>query len=234
MPRHADYIYKLLKKAYLLCHSCVLLLAYREFGQGKYKGEEVTWLSGNRILLVADFEFTVHDVGPGKPRAFFPEVIEAGAVKLLPPVYTEIPVIQTFVKPHYFPKIKQECTNITMIQQKDVDGGIGFAELLARMAEAYVPGSTWLACWGDSDQKVLTQACQRYKIPCPFDWSDYLDLALEYKLFHRRERSIGLQQAVVETGVERYGMSHLAMDDAVNAARVMVHMLGAGWEPGKR
>lgn len=205
-----------------------------DYGAVIGKTDERTGFIVNRTLLVADFEFTVHDMGPGRPRAFFPEVIEAGAVKLLPPAYTEIPVIQTFVRPQYFPKIKQECTNITMILQKDVDGGIGFAELLARMEEAYVPGHTWLACWGDSDQKVLTQACQRYKIQCPFDWSDYLDLALEYKKFHGRERSIGLQQAVEETGVQRYGMSHLAMDDAVNAARVMVHMIGLGWEPGKR
>ena len=188
----------------------------------------------NRTLLVADFEFTVHDAGPGRPRAFFPEVIEAGAVRLLPPDYIETPVIQTFVLPQYFPRIKQECTNITMIYQKDVDGGIGFAELLSQMAKAYVPGSTWIACWGDSDQKVIDYACRRYKIPCPFDWADYLDLALEYKLFFGRDRSIGLQQAVGETGVERYGMSHLAMDDAVNAARVMVHMLGKGWVPEAR
>lgn len=127
-----------------------------------------------------------------------------------------------------------ECTNITMIKQKDVDGGIGFEELLLRIAANYVPGITWLACWGDSDQKVIDYACRRYKISSPFDWADYLDLALEYKLFYGRDRSIGLQQAIAETGVERFGMSHLALDDAVNAARVMVHMLGDGWEPGIR
>ena len=37
-----------------------------------------------RTILVADFEFTVHDAGPGRPRAFFPEVIEAGAVRMVP------------------------------------------------------------------------------------------------------------------------------------------------------
>ena len=186
-----------------------------------------------RTILVADFEFTVHDAGPGRPRAFFPEVIEAGAVRMVPPEYMEIPVIQTFVKPQYYPKIKPECTNITMIRQKDVDGGMGFADLLEHLAGAYVPGEAWLACWGDSDQRVIDQACRRYKIPCPFDWADYIDLAFEYRSFFGRERSIGLQQAVDETGVERYGMSHLAMDDAVNAARVMRHMMEVGWKPGQ-
>ena len=189
-------------------------------------------MDDNRVLLVADFEFTVHDSGPGRPRAFFPEVIEAGALQLLPPDYLETPVIQTFVRPQYFPKIKPECYNITMIQQKDVDGGIGFTELLSRLTAVYMPGRTWLACWGDSDQKVIDNACRRYKIPCPFNWADYLDLAFEYKTFYGRDRSIGLQQAVEETGIERYGMSHLAMDDAVNAARVLLHMARAGWKPG--
>jgi len=181
---------------------------------------------------VADFEFTVHDLGPGRPRAFFPEVIEAGALQMLPPDYLETPIIQTFVRPQYFPKIKPECYNITMIQQKDVDGGIGFTELLSRLTAVYMPGRTWLACWGDSDQKVIDNACRRYKIPCPFNWTDYLDLAFEYKTFYGRDRSIGLQQAVEETGIERYGMSHLAMDDAVNAARVLLHMVREGWKPG--
>ena len=184
-----------------------------------------------RMILVADFEFTVHDAGPGKPRAFFPEVIEAGAVRLVPPEYAEEQVIQTFVKPQYYPKIKQECTNITMIRQEDVNGGISFAALLTRLSEAYAPGEAWFACWGDSDQKVIDEACRRYKISCPFAWDDYIDLALAYKSFYGRDRSIGLQQAVEETGVERYGMSHLAMDDAINAARVMRYMMGEGWRP---
>ena len=184
-----------------------------------------------RTIVVADFEFTVHDAGPGKPRAFFPEVIEAGAVRLVPPEYDEEQVIQTFVKPQYYPKIKPECTNITMIRQADVNGGIGFSELLVRLSEAYIPGKSWFACWGDSDQKVIDEACRRYKISCPFAWDDYVDLALAYKSFYGRDRSIGLQQAVEETGVERYGMSHLAMDDAINAARVMRFMMGEGWSP---
>lgn len=184
-----------------------------------------------RTILVADFEFTVHDAGPGRPRAFFPEVIEAGAVRLAPPEYSEEEVIQTFVKPQYYPKIRPECTNITMIRQADVNAGIGFDDLLGRLGQSYFSGQTWFACWGDSDQKVLDEACKRYKIACPFAWDDYIDLALAYKTFYGRERSIGLQQAVEETGVERYGMSHLALDDAINAARVMRHMMQAGWTP---
>lgn len=186
-----------------------------------------------KTILVADFEFTVHDAGPGRPRAFFPEVIEAGAVSLEPPDFLEVQVIQTFVKPQYFPKIKQECTNITMIKQEDVNGGIDFESLLSRLSEVYAPGKTWFACWGDSDQKVLDEACRRYKITCPFSWDDYIDLALAYKTFYGRDRSIGLQQAIEETGVERYGMSHLAMDDAINAARVMRFMMTNGWTPQK-
>lgn len=182
-----------------------------------------------KTWLVADFEFTVHDAGPGRPRAFFPEVIEAGAVLIKEPEYKEEPVLQTFVLPKYFPKIRQECTNITMIKQKDVEAGISFEKVLEKLAAVYEPGATGFVCWGDSDQKVLAQACARYKINCPFDWSDYIDLAAEYKAFAGSSRTIGLQQALEETQVERFGMSHLAMDDATNTARILVWLIKQGW-----
>jgi len=184
-----------------------------------------------RTFLVADFEFTVCDFGPGRPRAFFPEVIEAGAVRLDPPDYAETEIIETFVKPKFFPKLKPECTNITMIQQKDIDKGISFEDLLSRLSAVYSPGETYLVCWGDSDQLVIDAACRRYGIPCPFDWKDYIDLAAAYKLSNSLPRTAGLQQAVAECQIEKYGMSHLALDDAVNAARVMKKMLERGWTP---
>lgn len=184
-----------------------------------------------KTWLIADFEFTVHDPGPGRPRAFFPEVIEAGAVRAQEPDFVEEPILQTFVLPKYFPKIKTECTNITMIRQKDVDAGISFEQVLEKLSAVYEPGNTWFVCWGDSDQKVLAQACARYKSPCPFDWTDYLDLAAVYKQFVGVEKTVGLQQALKDTGVERFGMSHLAMDDAVNTVRILAWLHQQGWKP---
>lgn len=177
--------------------------------------------------LVADFEFTVFLNGPGKPRAFFPEVIEA-AWAIFEDAQEHSPY-QTYVKPQFFPKLTTDCYNITLIEQADVDTGISYSELLEKIAQVYVPGEMKFVCWGDSDQLVLTEACNRYKLPCPIDWSDYLDLAIAYKEWTGKEKTPSLKTALEETDCKREGFDHLALHDALHTGRVLQHMIQKGW-----
>lgn len=185
-----------------------------------------------RNFLVADFEFTTFQGTYGRPRAFFPEIIEAGAILLEPPEYECTEPYQVFVKPRYFPKLTEECRNITLIHQKDVDTGISFEAMLTALAEYYQPGVTFFAAWGNADRDVIHNACLRYKLPCPFSWEDYIDLAEEYKTFYGFERCHSLKHALEERKITQKGLSHLALDDAINAAQVMLRMIGDGWTPG--
>lgn len=186
-----------------------------------------------RNFLVADFEFTTFKGTYGRPRAFFPEIIEAGSVLLEPPAYEFLMPYQTFVKPRYFPKLTEECKNITLIKQTDVDAGITFEAMLEELSHYYQPGSTFFAAWGNADRDVIQNACLRYKLPCPFNWSDYIDLAEEYKAFYSLERRHSLKHALEERQIEQKGLSHLALDDALNAAQVMMRMIADGWVPGR-
>ena len=189
--------------------------------------------AGYSKYLVFDFEFTTHDTVFGRPRGFFQEVIEVGAVLVAPPDWQTQWQYQTFVKPRIFPKLSEACKNITMIQQEDVNQGISLEETLNRLAEAYRPGETGLVAWGNSDRDVVADNCARYKIPCPFDWRDYIDLAVEYKLFYHHERRLSLKHAIDERGIERKGFYHLALDDAENTALILAAMTAAGWLPGQ-
>ena len=179
--------------------------------------------------LVFDFEFTTHDTIYGRPRGFFQEVIEVGAVLVLLPGFQTEWRYQTFVKPRIFPKLSDACKNITMIQQEDVNGGIPLADMLDKLAAVYKPGETGLVAWGESDREVIADNCAKYKIPCPFQWSDYIDLAVEYKKFYKHERRLSLKHAIDERGIERKGFYHLALDDAENTALLLERMLSEGW-----
>lgn len=186
-----------------------------------------------RNFLVADFEFTTFNGAYGRPRAFFPEIIEAGAVLLKPPGYEFTEPYQVFVRPQYFPKLTEECRNITLIKQQDVDGGISFEAMLAALGQYYQPGVTFFAAWGNADRDVIQNACLRYKLLCPFCWDDYIDLAEEYKSFYELERRHSLKHALEEREIVQKGLSHLALDDALNAAQVMLRMIEEGWTPGR-
>lgn len=189
--------------------------------------------AGYSQYIVFDFEFTTHDTVFGRPRGFFQEVIEVGAVLVAPPDWQLQWKYQTFVKPRIFPKLSEACRNITMILQEDVNQGISLEETLSRLAEVYRPGETGLVAWGNSDRDVVADNCARYKIPCPFDWRDYIDLAVAYKLFYHHERRLSLKHAIDERGIERKGFYHLALDDAENTALILAAMTAAGWLPGQ-
>ena len=180
--------------------------------------------------LVFDFEFTTHDTIYGRPRGFFQEVIEVGALLAILPDFRIDWRYQTFVKPRIFPKLSEACKNITMIQQEDVNQGIALEEMLEKVAAVYTPGQTGLVAWGNSDRDVVADNCAKYKITCPFDWSDYIDLSQEYKVFYRHERRLSLKHAVEERGIERKGFYHLALDDAENTALIVARMLTEGWQ----
>ena len=182
--------------------------------------------------MVLDFEFTTYgDKAYGKPRAFFHEIIEIGAVLLDVTSSSIEPVYQSFIRPIFYPKLTNECSRLTQINQQDVDHGVELAEALQKMEQAYVPGKTYWVGYGDADHDVLAQVCIKYKIPNPFPSEDYIDLASQFKLFYAKERRLSLKNAVREVGLELDGIEHTAMDDAKNAAQLLLKMIQDGWIP---
>ena len=73
--------------------------------------------------LVVDFEFTFYKRPVGRPRAFFAEIIEIGAVKLDENL-NECGKLQNFVKPHFFPKHAKDAMDFCMITDADMKKAI--------------------------------------------------------------------------------------------------------------
>lgn len=179
--------------------------------------------------LVVDFEFTFYKRPVGRPRAFFPEIIEVGAVKLVGEPLQEDGKLQNFVKPHFFPKHAKDAMDFCMITDKDMKKGIEFPAMLERLAAMYEAGKTLFVAWGDSDYKVLAQGCERHKLDNPVREEDYLDLAEAYKIWTGAENTPGLKAAIEDLEVGANGLAHTAFDDAYNTGKVLVKMLEKGW-----
>ena len=77
-------------------------------------------------FLVVDFEFTTYERPVGRPRGFFSEIIEIGAVKLDGEPLTDCGRIQSFVKPHFYPKQAKDSMDFCMITAKDMQQAIEF------------------------------------------------------------------------------------------------------------
>ena len=179
-------------------------------------------------FLIVDFEFTMHQ-RYGRPRVWFPEIIEVGAVVADGQGVLQDKVYNAFVKPQFWPRISEDCTGITGIHQRDIEQGISFEQMLQSLWQMSPSQDKWLVGWGKQDRLVLKNVCDKYGFEYPFLFENYIDLATEYRLFSNRNRLISLKDAIDETGVEKRGISHAAYDDAVNAALVMQKMIAKGW-----
>ena len=182
-------------------------------------------------FLVVDFEFTQYTKPMGKPRAFFSEIIEIGAVGIDSDTFEVTGYIEDFVKPRFFPKQAAESMEFCMITEADMENAIEFGEMLLQLDSLYVPGKTYFVAWGDADYDVIKQNCERHMLPNPILLEDYLDLAAAYKMLKGDRKTTGLHRAIEELNIEMEGYGHTAYDDAVNTGKVLQKLIADGWKP---
>lgn len=185
----------------------------------------------SRNFLIVDFEFTMYTRPVGKPRDFFPEIIEVGAVKLSGEDNQNMGEVQNFVKVHFFPRHAQEAMDFCMITPNDMKKAIPFKQMVEKLAELYVPEETYFVAWGTEDYRVLNLGCEKHRIKNPILHEDYLDIGEAYKIFKGEQQTPGLKRATEELEVESDGLWHTAYDDAKNTGKVLVALLQKGWTP---
>jgi len=180
------------------------------------------------ILAIIDLEFTVPP-NFGKPRAFFPEVIEFGAVLIDSDSHEIVTKINTFVKPTKWPRITKETTDVTGIHQSDIDACSTTLESVLSDLGKITSSDLIFIAWGQEDRKVLLENCLRYGISFPFNPFSYIDLLDEYMKMHRLEKKVSLKNAIEQCGFVPSGISHAALDDAINTLSVLKTMIDNGW-----
>ncbi|MGK0700061.1 3'-5' exonuclease KapD [Priestia flexa] len=160
-----------------------------------------------------DFEFTMPEY-KGYPKGFFPEIIEVGLVAVRNQEIQDR--FSSYVKPTSFPKLTDRCKSFLHIQQKQVDDGITFEQLIQQLAQYE---NSIIITWGNMDMKVLKQNCQKQSLKFPLKGKE-VDLSMEYKRFFGDQNQTGLWKAVQEYGKEGTGKHHCALDDAMTTFNI--------------
>ena len=185
----------------------------------------------NKNFFVVDLEFTQYTKPTGKPRAFFSEIIEIGAVMIDCGTSEIVGHIENFVKPHFFPRQAAESMEFCMITEEDMKTAIDFSDMLDNIKHLYVPGKTYFVSWGDDDYDVVAQGCARHALANPILKEDCLDLAAAYKMMKGGRNTTGLIKAAEELGIAADGYWHTAYDDAVNTSKILLKLVDGGWKP---
>ena len=170
------------------------------------------------MILVIDLENTCQK---GRPKDFPSDIIEIGACWVTP--QSEVvdcfeAVVQTETP------ITQFCAGLTGITQKDVDAGLTFAAAMQALAEfaAKYPDRTW-ASWGVSDLDSFEIDCAKNGVENPLkDWT-HRNLKIEFSLANGSKRR-GLAEALEIAGIEREGVAHRALPDAINTVKLMPYI----------
>ncbi|MBX2802883.1 MAG: exonuclease domain-containing protein [Myxococcales bacterium] len=149
------------------------------------------------------------------------EIIEIGAVRLAPTVAP----FRAVVRPRRHPTLSAFCTELTGLQQPEVDAGQPFpAALEAFLSWCGGDEQLVLASWGAFDHAQLLRDAGRYRRPAP-RWT-HLNIKRRFSAVARARGArrggwMSLRAALRWLDLDFVGRQHSSVDDARNAARVL-------------
>lgn len=193
------------------------------------------------FLLVLDFEATCWDQKDFSKSAA--EVIEFPCVLYDVKTNKIVSEFQQYVMPFEKPRLSKFCTNLTGIQQHQVNNGVPigtclmlFKKWLNEQEMAYKisfnSSSPINKCivttWSNWDIGVcLKHECQRKRLKMPEIFNEWIDLRELYREHYLRKPK-GLYGALQELGLEFEGNEHCGLHDARNTAKLAGKMIVDG------
>jgi inhibitor of KinA sporulation pathway (predicted exonuclease) len=150
------------------------------------------------------------------------ETIEIGAV--LVSDHKEVVVeFQVFVKPLKNPILSSFCTELTSINQSDVDQAPSFDEAIEQFKDWFGFGKEeYLLCsWGFYDREQLKSDSKIHGLD--HAWVErHISLKHQYAELKKLRRAIGMKNALKREKMGLEGTHHRGIDDARNIAKIFI------------
>nr|CAB3482769.1 unnamed protein product [Digitaria exilis] len=180
-------------------------------------------------FVVIDFEATCE-----KDSRIYPqEIIEFPAVLVDAATGALLSSFRTYVKPRHHPQLTAFCSELTGIQQEQVDGGVDLATALG-MHDSWLSSAgaaknrLAVVTWGDWDCKTMLESeCSFKCLNKPRYFDQWVNLRIPFEAVFGAGRR-NLQEAVREAGLQWDGRLHCGLDDARNTAHLLVELMRRG------
>lgn len=169
-------------------------------------------------FIVFDLEASCWEQKKGRKN----ETIEIGAV-LVNEQQEVVSEFVQFIQPVVHPTLSDFCTQLTSIQQADVDGAPHFPEAVMRFREWFkeTEGPYVLCSWGFYDRNQLQSDCEIHGMDNEWVHS-HISLKHQYAKFMGLRRGIGMKGALAKEGFTLDGTHHRGIDDARNIAKIFI------------
>ncbi|MCG9105730.1 exonuclease domain-containing protein [Laribacter hongkongensis] len=177
------------------------------------------------MILIIDLEATCADDGSIPAEQM--EIIEVGACWATP-MGEVIDRFQAFVRPAVRHQLSVFCRSLTHIEQAAIDTASPWPVVAAELAEFVRlnrrPGCFW-GSWGCYDRKQIERECARHGIADPLAELEHRNLKAVFAK-RRKIKQVGMATALQIAGLPLEGAQHRGLDDALNIARLLPHMMG--------
>lgn len=151
------------------------------------------------------------------------EIIEIGAVKIdqRGNIISEFAV---FVHPKLNPILSNFCTELTSIEQADIDSAEDYPSVLKRFQDWIDLRTPYVLCsWGFYDKKQFMADGDLHDLSN--DWLEqHISIKHQYADLKNLRKPIGMSRALQKEGLKLEGTHHRGIDDARNIAKIfLVH-----------
>jgi 3'-5' exoribonuclease 1 len=153
------------------------------------------------------------------------EIIEIGAIKINQSQQL-ISQFSSFVKPSLHPVLSPFCTQLTSIQQKDMELAETFPTVLRQFKEWINVEEAYVLCsWGFYDKQQFKQDCLLHHLET--NWLEqHISLKHQHATIKGLKKPMGMAGALYIEGLTLEGTHHRGIDDAKNIAKIFLKYFG--------
>lgn len=149
------------------------------------------------------------------------EIIEIGAVKINELAET-VDEFNAFVRPQLHPTLSDFCTELTTIEQSDIDAADDFRTVISDFQDWIDLSEHYLLCsWGFYDKSQFKKDCELNRLST--NWlKHHISLKHQYAQIMQLRRPIGMGGALKQERIILEGTHHRGIDDARNISKIFL------------
>jgi inhibitor of KinA sporulation pathway (predicted exonuclease) len=178
--------------------------------------------------IILDIESTCWDKYDYNNSHNVSEIIEIGAVKLNENLEM-IGEFDEFIKPQIHPILSDFCTNLTSINQEQIDSAQGFYDVMDKFVMWVFKnsGDIKFGSWGFYDKKKILNECEHKRLKSSIFMSSFaknhISIKHQFADIHNMP-PCGMGEALNMLNIPLTGTHHRGIDDAKNIFKIFINI----------
>ena len=169
--------------------------------------------------LVIDFEATCSNNKKELPPNEM-EIIEFAGI-LIDQSYNHLWEFTRFIKPIRHPVLTKFCTELTSINQNDVEKAKLFPDVLEIFLNGIPDKKPIFLSWGNYDKNQLLRDCEYHDIQYPFEQANHVNIKEKVNEFLKLKKHKGVGGTLRFLNMRFQGTPHRGIDDVINIIRIL-------------